>query len=194
VKFAEKIKQNESAVRSAFLKTNTEHALFQINVKEMFPSGIHPDAIIKIKVEIDTSPVLGFNVEPIYLKEPLPVSIMVLDESSLFAGKTHAALYRAWKKRVKGRDWYDLIWFLRRNIPINQSYLAACMRDNGELSDGESLTEMKIQTLLKKRVEEINLDHAKEDVHPFLRDPVQLDLWSIEFFHHWIDQLKFMLV
>jgi predicted nucleotidyltransferase component of viral defense system len=192
VKFTEKIKQNESAVRSALLKTNTEHALFQINVREMFPSGIHPDAIIKIKVEIDTSPILGFNVEPIYLKEPLPVSIMVLDESSLFAGKTNAALYRAWKKRVKGRDWYDLVWFLRRNIPINQRYLEACMRDNGDLSDGELLTELKVQTLLKKRVEEINLEHAKEDVHPFLRDPGQLDLWSVEFFHHWIGQLKFM--
>ena len=191
VNFSEKKKSTETAVQSAFLKTNTRHALLQIGVKGPSNSGIHPDALIRIKVEIDSNPVLGFHVEPIYLREPLPVSIRVVKESSLFAGKIHAALYRAWKQRVKGRDWYDLVWFLRRNVPLNPHYLAECMRAGGELAQDETLTVERVKQLLNTRVGEINLNAAKDDVRPFVRDPTQIDLWSVDFFRHWISLLRF---
>lgn len=191
VSFIEKKKHTGTAIQSAFLKTNTLQSLMKIGVKNLVSSGHHPDALIRIKVEIDTDPILGFDVEPIYLREPLPIPIRALKEPSLFAGKTHAALYRAWKKRVKGRDWYDLVWFLRRGIPLNPRYIEAYMKSDGELPDDESLTEAKVKELLKKRIEEIDLHAAKEDVRPFLKDPTQLDLWSQDFFHHWINQLRF---
>ncbi|MGD0665074.1 MAG: nucleotidyl transferase AbiEii/AbiGii toxin family protein, partial [Rhabdochlamydiaceae bacterium] len=144
----------------------------------------------RIKVEVDTNPVLGFEVEPIYLKEPLPVPIRAVKETSLFAGKLHAALYRAWKNRVKGRDWYDVVWFLRRGIPLNVSYLEMCMRQGKELQMDEHLTKEKIIELLNKRVESVDLVSAKEDVVSFLKDPTQIDLWSIDFFKHWFSTLK----
>lgn len=53
------------------------------------------------------------------------------------------------------------------------------------------LTEEFIKQLLRKRIGEIDLDAAKNDVRPFLRDPSQLDLWSVDFFHHWIGHLRF---
>jgi predicted nucleotidyltransferase component of viral defense system len=190
VTFIEKKKQFESQVCSAFLKTNTHHALLQIGVKDLSKSGIHPETIIRIKVEIDTTPVLGFEVEPIYLKEPLPIPIMAVRETSLFAGKLHAALYRAWKMRVKGRDWYDVVWFLRRGIPLNVHYFENCMRNCKELGQNESLTKDKILALLFQRVEAIDLASAKEDVAPFLKDQTQLDLWSVDFFKHWFKMLK----
>lgn len=190
VTFIEKKKQFENEVRSAFLKTNTHHALLQIGIKDLAKSGIHPETTIRIKVEIDTNPVFGFEVEPIYLKEPLPAPIRAVKETSLFAGKLHAALYRAWRQRVKGRDWYDVIWFLRRGIPLNMHYLELCMRNGKELEADESLTKEKIIELLCKRVEAIDLASAKEDVAPFLKDPRQLDLWSVDFFKHWFKTLK----
>lgn len=191
VSFSEKKKQAETAVQSAFLKTNTLHALLQIGVKGLLNSGVHPEALVRIKVEIDTNPILGFQVESNYLREPIPVAIRVLKESSLFAGKTHAALYRAWKGRAKGRDWYDLVWFLRRNIPLNSHYLEMCMRSGEELAHEETLTEEKVKQLLKTRIERIDLNAVKDDVRPFLRDMAQLDVWTVDFFHHWINQLKF---
>lgn len=192
VTFIEKKKQFDTAIQSAFFKTNTLHALLQIGVTGLVNNGTHPDALIRIKLEIDSEPVLGFEVESTYLRDPLPVAIRTLKESSLFAGKTHAALYRAWKNRIKGRDWYDLVWFLRRQIPLNLRYLEACMRAQGALPVQESLSENKVKELLKMRVEKIDLKSAKEDVRPFLRDPIQLDLWSVDFFHHWINQLTFV--
>ncbi len=62
----------------------------------------------------------------------------------------------------------------------------------GALAQNETLDEQKDKDLLKMRLESINLDAAKEDVRPFLRDPVQLDLWSVDFFLHWINLLKFV--
>jgi predicted nucleotidyltransferase component of viral defense system len=188
VSFLEKKKKIQTPIQSAFLKTNTHHALLQIGREDL---STHHGAVIRIKVEIDSSPIRGFDTESVYLREPLPVSIRALKESSLFAGKVNAALYRAWKERVKGRDWYDLVWFLRRGIPLNPHYLAACMLIQGELEKQENLTEEKVKNRLKTRLKNFNLDAAKEDVRPFLRDPTQLELWSIDFFHHWIDQLKF---
>lgn len=191
VSFIEKRKTQETAVQSAFLKTNTLNALLQIGIDGFFNSGVHPDALIRIKVEVDADPVLGFDVESVFLHEPLPVSIKTLKESSLFAGKAHAALYRAWKNRVKGRDWYDLVWFLRRDIPLNRHYFEECMRAKYELSKNESLTEENLKDLLNQRVEQIDLKSAIEDVRPFLKDPASLDLWSLEFFRHWIARLRF---
>lgn len=191
VSFGEKTKSTETAVKSAFLKTNTLHALLQIGVKGLLNSGVHPDALIRIKVEIDSDPIGGFDVETLYLREPLPVPIRAVKETSLFAGKTHAALYRAWKHRVKGRDWYDLVWFLRRGIPLNAEYLQECMRANGELKEKEILTAAKLKQLLEMRLQSVNLEDVKEDVRPFLRDQTQLDLWSIDFFHHWFKELRF---
>lgn len=190
VSFSEKMKQIETAVRSAFLKTNTLHALLQIGVNSL-NSGVHPNALIRIKIEIDTQPVSGFDVESVYLREPTMISIRALTQPSLFAGKVHAALYRAWKNRVKGRDWYDLIWFLRRDIPLNLSYLETSMRQNKEIGKDETLKEEMVINLLNTRLKEIDLDVAKEDVRPFLRDSSQLDLWSEDFFHHWFKKLKF---
>jgi predicted nucleotidyltransferase component of viral defense system len=192
VSFSEKEKHVETAVKSAFLKTNTMHALLQIGTKGFVKSGIHPDALIRIKVEIDSEPVLGFDVESVYLREPLPVPIRAVKEPSLFAGKLHAALYRAWKQRVKGRDWYDLVWFLRRKTPLNPRYLEECMRAGGELASDETLTEEKVKKLLNTRLEEIDLGAAKDDVRPFLRDTSQLDLWSVDFFRHWFESLRFI--
>lgn len=190
VSFSEKSKHFDSAVKSAFLKTNTRHALMQIGIQGNTFSGIHPEATLRIKVEIDTDPILGFQVEPVYLREPLPVPIRVVKESSLFAGKVHAALFRAWKQRVKGRDWYDVIWFLRRNIPLNAQYLEATLRHNGELEQDEAVTVEKLKALLTKRLNEIDLRSAKDDVKPFLRDATQLDLWSPDFFQHWFQFLR----
>lgn len=189
--FIEKKKTMETPIRSAFLKTNTRHALLQIGTSHLTSPELHPDALIRIKVEIDSHPTPGFDTETIYLRLPSPLPIRALTKSSLFAGKTHAALYRSWKKRVKGRDWYDLVWFLRQGIPLNGPYLQACMHATGSFPAHETLSEEKLKQLLCDRIASIDLTAAKDDVRPFLRDPLQLEAWSVPFFHHWISLLKF---
>lgn len=183
VTFKEKEKKMTSAVRSAFLKTNTRQGLLQMTTRTNVKG--HPDAILRIKVEIDTDPSSGYTIESIYLHDPLPVPIKAVTQPNLFAGKVHAALFRAWKHRVKGRDWYDVVWFLRRDTPLNPQYLQACMKREQPLALEE------VKSLLMSKLETIDMESAKQDVQPFLRDPSQLDVWSIDFFHYWFKKLRF---
>ena len=140
VELLEKKKSFDSAIKSAFLKANTVESLLKIGVLESDLKGTHPETLLRIKVEIDTDPVPGFTVHNQFVKDPIPVSISAVVEADLFACKLHAALYRAWKHRVKGRDWYDLVWFIRRDTPLNLTYLTKCMQNNKELEPNEVLT------------------------------------------------------
>jgi hypothetical protein len=67
--------------------------------------------ILKIKIEVDTDPPLGFITENKFILQPIPFSVKTFALPDLFAGKMHAVLCRQWKSRVKGRDWYDLVWY-----------------------------------------------------------------------------------
>ena len=103
--------------------------------------------------------------------------------------REHAVLCRAWKHRVKGRDWYDLIWYVRNEIPVNLSYLRDKMHQTGHLDPKEKLDEVKLHQLLKTRIDQVDWELAKKDVSGFIADKKQLDLWSKGFFHDMIQHL-----
>jgi predicted nucleotidyltransferase component of viral defense system len=103
----EKIKTQQTNVDSAFLKTNTEWK--ELVLKDVIPQeklGMRPE--IKIKLEVDTKPPRGFVTEQKLLLKPASFYVSIFTLPDLFAGKMHALLFRKWKNRVKGRDWFDL--------------------------------------------------------------------------------------
>ena len=177
-----KVKKNPSAVQSAFIKGNTLIQL--INIMDMHPpvSGVPKNEVIKIKIEIDTNPPKGAGYEQKFRLLPQPFSVKLYNRSSLFAGKLHALLCRNWKQRIKGRDFYDYIWYLSENIPVNIPHLEARMIQTGHWTDTDSLTLPKVKELLCSRFEMVNFELAKEDVIPFLPDSDKLAIWSKDFF------------
>lgn len=191
VELVEKRKSIDSAIKSAFLKTNTIESLLKIGVLESSFIGTHPEALLRIKVEIDTDPITGLAVQNQFIKAPIPVSIATVVESDLFACKLQAALYRAWKQRVKGRDWYDIVWFMRSDIPLNLVYLTKCMRNNKELGPDEVLTPNRLVDIFTRRLKTLDIEDAKADVRPFLRDATQLSEWSHDFFLFWFSKITF---
>ena len=104
----------ESNIQSAFLKGNTKEHLLFFYVDEGFTGGVSRDEKIKIKVEIDVCPPTHATFEHRYQLRPSPYSIDLYDLPSLFAGKIHAVICRAWKNRVKGRDLYDYVFLLAK--------------------------------------------------------------------------------
>lgn len=188
VELIEKNKVKDSAIKSAFLKANTVESLLKIGAVQSHLKGMHPETLLRIKIEIDTDPIVGFKVQNQFIKDPIPVAIASVVETDLFACKLHAALYRAWKNRVKGRDWYDVVWFLRREIPLNMSYLETLMKANSELK--ESLTPPLLTEIFSKRLQSLNIEDAKSDVSIFLRDTSQLSEWSTDFFMYWFSKIK----
>ncbi|MFT4551813.1 MAG: putative nucleotidyltransferase component of viral defense system [Chlamydiales bacterium] len=188
----QKKKSFTTEVQSAFLKTNTLKALLEVGVPQNLYHGLHPDTILKIKIEVDTDPVVGFRTTEQMLKSPLPVPIKTIELPDLFASKMHAALFRAWKNRTKGRDWYDVVWYIRNDVPINLKHFEACMKQNQTVPSDNSLTGQSLKELINKRIDSLDIESAKSDVAFFIPDHEQalLDTWNKEYFSTWIDKLK----
>ncbi|MBS5834698.1 MAG: nucleotidyl transferase AbiEii/AbiGii toxin family protein [Acetobacter sp.] len=176
----EKQKTADTAIKSAFLKGNTkEHILSIYDVNTI---GINPDEVIKIKFEVDTNPPAFAQFENKYRLLPTPYQVKLYDMPSLFAGKLHAVICRAWKSRVKGRDLYDYVFYLAKLAEVNLPHLRARLEDSGALSKDEPFTRETLLEMLNRRFETIDFEQAKQDVLPFIANPAKLDLWSKDFF------------
>lgn len=186
-----KAKSKDSAVQSAFLKGNTLEHLIEIGVSDKILHTQHRDSALKIKLEVDTDPPAHFTTTTQYLLQPIPFFVRTFSEPDLFAGKIHAILCRSWKNRVKGRDWYDLVWYIAQGIPLHIQHLEMRLRQSGHYTGKASLTKNDVIALLEKKIGTVDFRDAKADVTPFVKDPASLDLWSREFFNTLTRKLKF---
>lgn len=181
-------KDEDRTTESAFLKANTQLLFLNIEGAKGFANEIHKDQKLKIKFEVDIDPALSFDTEIKTLLLPSPYTVKTLTLPSLFAGKMHAVLLRKWRNRIKGRDFYDLQWYLARKTPLKKSYLEEKMKASQALN--ESLTEKLLIDFLEKRVNDIDWEQAKVDVISFLKDKNQVSLWSSDFFKEIIQEIK----
>lgn len=174
-------KEADTTVQSAFIKGGTLVHLVKIAALEPPVPGIPPNELLKVRLEIDTNPPDRARFETKYRLSPIPYSVRLYDLPSLFAGKAHALLCRNWKDRVKGRDFFDYVWYLSQGVGLNLPHLEARMRQSGHWG-AEALTEARLGDLLASRFSSVNYTQAKGDVAPFLKNTRPLDLWSVDFF------------
>jgi predicted nucleotidyltransferase component of viral defense system len=189
VGFESRRKAQAGAIESAFLKTNTYRQLILIEVAEELLRDLHPAKNLKIRLEVDTDPPGGFETETRYVLQPIPFSVRVYCLPDLFAGKLHALLCRKWKTRVKGRDWYDLVWYAGRHPEVRISHLESRMRQSGDYRNDEPLTTDKLQNLLRQAVDDLDVERARQEVSPFIIDQRALDVWSRDFFRQIIARI-----
>ena len=179
VEIAKKDKKSFGKVESAFLKDNTD----------VYDVTFQTEKSIKIKIEVDTNPPLNFTTEQKLLLQPHSFMTRCFTLPDLFAGKMHALVYRAWKNRVKGRDWYDFEWYVRNGIALDFAHLAErCKQFNGEDITPESFKEKLIE-----RLSTADIKQVKEDVLPFVRDPKELAIWSNDYFVQLAEMVKLEL-
>ena len=181
-KAEERVKTAESAIQSAFLKGNTKEHILLFYADDRLAQSIAPSELIKIKFEIDTNPPPYASFEHKYRLLPSPYEICLYDAPSLFAGKIHAVLCRAWKNRIKGRDLYDYVFYLSMNTPVNLKHLEARLRQSGFLESDVPLDIGQLKELLQARFATIDYEQAKQDVLPFIKDPNKLAVWGKDFF------------
>lgn len=173
-----KEKKKETKVESAFLKEDP--AIYDVKFKT--------EKDLKIKIEVDIDPPLGFATEQKLSLMPFSFMIRCFALPDLYAGKMHALLFRNWKTRVKGRDWYDFEWYVRHNVPLNFVHLQIRTKEfNGMDMDKESFT-----TILKERFSSADINMVKRDVLPFIQNPKELDIWSNDYFLQLADRVKFL--
>ncbi|HBH02444.1 MAG TPA: hypothetical protein DDZ42_11085 [Candidatus Rokubacteria bacterium] len=175
-------KKDESPVQSAFLKANTLKHLLIIKTAEEIAWPISRGQILKIKIEVDTDPPPGFVTENKFILQPIPFSVRTFVLPDLFAGKMHAVLCRRWKSRVKGRDWYDLVWYAANHPQLHLSHLEQRMIQSGHLKQGEHMNREKFVALITEAVDKLDVNQARREVEPFVKNTDALEVWSREFF------------
>jgi predicted nucleotidyltransferase component of viral defense system len=172
-----------SPIQSAFLKANTLNQLLVIETPIALARSIPKNQLLKIKLEVDTDPPPNFITETRYLLMPIPFAVRVLSLSDLFAGKMHAVLFRRWKTRVKGRDWYDLVWFATHHPQLHMAHLEQRMRQTGHWTGTDALSEATFRQRLNQTIDDTDINQARQEVEPFIKDTKTLTLWSRDFFH-----------
>ena len=177
VDIKKKEKKNFGKVESAFLKDTTE----------VYDVSFQTEKAVKIKIEVDTNPPLQFATEQKLLLEPLSFMTRCFTLPDLFAGKMHALVYRAWKNRVKGRDWYDFEWYVRNRVPLDFRHLQERITEfNGcKKSQEEFLVD------LEQRLRSADINQVKADVLPFIKNPTEMDIWSNDYFLQLAKMIKF---
>lgn len=178
----EKIKSVDSNIKSAFLKGNTKEHILSFYEDSEDSKFINKEEAIRIKFEVDINPPTGATYETKFGLLPSPYQVRLYDLQSLFAGKIHACLCRNWKSRVKGRDFYDYIFFLSIGARVNLENLKAKLVQSKFINEDYDLTIDNLKALLNERFENLDIEQAKQDVLPFIKDKTKLDLWSKEFF------------
>jgi predicted nucleotidyltransferase component of viral defense system len=189
VKIESATKATKTEVESAFIKANTKIHLLKIEPLKPFEAKANREQKLQIKFEVDTDPAVNFQFETRYLIQPTSFPVISLKKPDLFAGKLHALLFRQWKNRIKGRDFYDYIWYLKNSIPVRLPYLREKAIQSGHISSTGLATLSDLKDALYKRFASIDFESAKADVRPFIKDPKELDHWNREFFDQITERL-----
>jgi predicted nucleotidyltransferase component of viral defense system len=182
VRFEKVENTRQSQIQSAFLKTDTRKQLLIIETEEDIIQAIPKGKLIKIRLEVDTDPPSGFNTETRFILNPIPFAVRVFTLPDLFAGKMHAILCRKWKNRVKGRDWYDLVWYTANSPDLHLKHLEQRMVQTKDWASDSPLTESAFREMLTKRINILEIAKVRKEVEPFVREPENLSIWSREFF------------
>jgi predicted nucleotidyltransferase component of viral defense system len=185
-----KEKRADTAIESAFLKAGTLQQMITVNAPSEITGSAHRNQVLRIKLEIDTEPPDGFETESRFLTAPIPFSVRIYKEEYLFAGEMHALLFRNWGNRIKGRDWYDWVWYASRGTKLNLAHLEARMRQSGNWSGDQALSPERFMELLREKIQSLQVELAQKDVRAFLRDQDSVAVWSTPFFHQLADQLQ----
>ena len=163
-----KNKKSFSKVESAFLKDNTD----------VYDISFQTDKSLKIKIEVDTNPPMEFDTEHKLLMLPFSFMTRCFTLPDLYAGKMHALVFRQWKNRVKGRDWYDFEWFVRNRVPLDFNHL----RTRSKEINGLDLTKDDFIKMLKMKLTSTDINAVKNGVLPFIVNPKEIEIWSNEYF------------
>jgi hypothetical protein len=189
VTIEEKNKTAATGINSAFLKSDT--AWKELIIKGILPQeSVQMRPSLKIKIEVDTRPPLGFTTEEKLLVKPFSFYVKCFTLPDLFAGKMHALLFRKWKGRVKARDWFDMEWYIRRNIPLNLHHLLLRARDSGDWKE-KLMTKEQFMNLLQNKIQSVSFASIREDVVRFIPDEKAIELWSPQYFNDLVQKIKF---
>ena len=184
-----KTKKVSTPIESAFAKLNTYQTFINLGVNDNLTNILHKDETLKVKFEVDCYPSLGFNVENKWITNPEFATVNVLDLESLFVGKLHAILCRSYKNNVKGRDYYDFIFYINKKIKPNLLYLKNKLVESNKLSKLDDFNIDILKRMLINRFNEVDFSQVKQDAQKFTIKNENLNFYCKELFIDCLNRL-----
>ena len=178
--------QPDSTVKKAFIKDGSLEKVLRL--RHLKANRSLPK--IRIKFEVDTNPPAGSVFENQFLDFPFACAVTVQNMPSLFAGKVHSLLCREY---VKGRDWYDFLWYTSRRATINFKFLAAALNQAGPWANQNIAVDSRwCYAELRRKISVMDWNAARADVARFIKtnELASLDLWNAAFFLERTKRLK----
>jgi predicted nucleotidyltransferase component of viral defense system len=178
VLITKKEKSIRGNIESAFLKDDTE--IYNITFRT--------EKVVKVKIEVDIDPPLAFLTEQKLLLQPFSFMTRCFTLPDLYAGKMHTLLFRNWKSRVKGRDWYDFVWYVSNGVPLNFNHIQERTRQ----INGIDISRDEFIKMVKDRLSTTDIEMARRDVAPFIMNHKELDIWSNDYFVQLSERILFL--
>lgn len=178
----------DATVKKAFLKSDSIVKQVDLHFRGNVGSLQTPRKL-RIKIEVDSHPPSGARYESGALAFPFPATVTNFDLSSSFAGKMHALLCREY---VKGRDWYDLLWYLGARVRLNHDLLSAALDQQGKWAGTHLVTtDSWVRDELKRVIVALDWQKARADVEAFVHasDLKTLDAFSADFFGALVERI-----
>lgn len=163
-----KVKEQKT-VKSAFIKFSG--LLYELGLSPMTTQTV------SIKVEIDTNPPAGAGLQTSIIRKHILLNLQHYDKPSLLAGKLHALLMRNY---VKGRDIYDLMWYLSDRTWPGPNLLLLNNALRQTQWQGPQITADNWCAQTSNRLRTFDWDKVVADVKPFIEKKTELDLLSKE--------------
>lgn len=170
----------EKAVRDAFIKETSLGGLLELSLP------LHSMQKLAIKIEIDTNPPLGATFESRLCNFPSDFYVNCYDLPSMFGGKLHAILCRRYGK---GRDWYDMVEYLRRKVSPNLKFLHNALKQVAPRNipiPSNRISTSWVKDAILKRIDEVDFNKLRRDVEPFVFDNEKISMWSKDYFRQGI--------
>ena len=172
--FNVKEKNVNTSVISGYIKFNLENAIKICFNDDKF--NVNKEENINIKVEVETNYYNDYILEYKKILFPAYFKVQTFDLSTLFSCKLLAVLKRNWKTRIKGRDYFDFLFYMTNQIKPNYKFLA-----NG--LGIESINNEELKQMLINKFNDIDFNLALKDVYPFIKNDSRfIDLFKKEIF------------
>ncbi|MBO5519238.1 MAG: nucleotidyl transferase AbiEii/AbiGii toxin family protein [Candidatus Methanomethylophilus sp.] len=183
-------RRSRGDIRGGTVSGNTRDTLERFGFPEDMLDLIRPDTRIRIKIDLDTETPDGYRTEHRFRTHPFNYGITLLDIPSLFAAKISAAVSRRWENRVKGRDLYDLDWYVREGARVNKVYLINNLIRQGVVSEPPA-DDGELREILCRRFDCVDYDKAYEDLYPFVHRSRLPKDWDADYFRSLVNGLVF---
>lgn len=126
---------------------------------------------LSIRMEIDSNPPKGWGLEATIVNKYYLFNISHFDLPSMYATKLHACFFR---KFIKGRDFYDLVWYIGKKVEPNFVLLNNAIHQ----TEGKDLrlNKTNFREFMIKKLDKIDFNDVRRDVERFLEDKNELAL------------------